>query len=269
MPAVPKLQPAHLTAVCDLLGESAGGLTGSEIGGLLRQCGVEDREPPMTKRHRLFEALERRQNGDGCANHVVAFIQAAMDPVSYISNGQLFEQRRERLNAALAFCGLTLEEDGKLRQVAAVRTLSEATERAGRLRAELERRRVHHDVLRFCRAELLQDNYFHAVLEATKSVAQKIRDLTGLTSDGAALVDEAFGRSGGTPLLAFNTLQTETEQSEHTGLMNIMKGMFGAFRNPTAHGPKISRPVPEEDALDLLALASMLHRRLDRAVKTQ
>jgi hypothetical protein len=54
-------------------------------------------------------------------------------------------------------------------------TIDEAKVRANRLRSELERRHVHSDVLAFCRAELLQENYFHAVLEATKSVSEKIR----------------------------------------------------------------------------------------------
>jgi len=42
------------------------------------------------------------------------------------------------------------------------------------------RRGIAGDVLRFCRPELLEGNYFHAVFEATKSVAQKLRDRTGL-----------------------------------------------------------------------------------------
>lgn len=70
------------------------------------------------------------------------------------------------------------------------------------------------------------------------------------------------------PFLAFNALQTETERSEHSGLMNLMKGMFGAFRNVTAHAPKVSWAITEEDALDLLTIASLLHRRLDAAIRT-
>lgn len=118
-----------------------------------------------------------------------------------------------------------------------------------------------------CRTELLQDNYFHAVLEATKSVAEKIRVRTGLTRDGHRLVDDAFGQAGGSsPRLAFNSLRTDTERSEHLGLMNLMKGAFSAFRNPTAHEPKTRWVVSEEDALDLLSVLSLLHRRLDNAV---
>ena len=88
------------------------------------------------------------------------------------------------------------------------------------------------DVLKFCRAELVVENYFHAVFEATKSVAQKLRDKAGLASDGGPLVDGALGLGRtGVPRLAFNSLRTESERSEHTGLMNLIKGVFGAFRN--------------------------------------
>jgi len=111
---------------------------------------------------------------------------------------------------------------------------------------------------------LLQENYFHAVFEATKSVAQKIRDKTGLTGDGADIVDEALRISA--PLLAINALRTETEQSEQKGFANLLKGMFGTFRNPTGHAPKISWSIKEEDALDLLSMLSYFHRRLDAAV---
>jgi hypothetical protein len=77
--------------------------------------------------------------------------------------------------------------------VAAAQTLTEAEATACALRKVLIERKVHADVLKFCRAELLVDNYFHAVFEATKSVAEKLRQKTGLGSDGSQLVDEALG----------------------------------------------------------------------------
>ena len=81
-------------------------------------------------------------------------------------------------------------------------TLSEAQQRASRLRSALERRGVHPDVLHYCSAEFLGDNPFHAVLEATKSVAEKIRKKTGLKSDGTRLVQEAL--AGRSPMLRIN-----------------------------------------------------------------
>jgi len=269
MAAIPEFTESVLQRICDILGDTTTGLTGSQIGRYLRQLGIEDPFPNITKRHRLYEALSRRQQRDRCGNLVAAFIQTVMDPVLHTGDTEYFENKRRELNEVLAFAGYQLGEDGKLRVIEPAKTLTEAEERAGRLRAELQRRNVHPDVLAFCRAELLQDNYFHAVFEATKSVAEKIRSRTGLTADGSALVVQAFGLgNAGMPFLAFNTLQTQTERSEHAGLMNLMKGMFGAFRNVTAHAPKIHWNISEQDALDLLSLASLLHRRLDAAHRT-
>jgi len=169
----------------------------------------------------------------------IASLRSSVQPVRYIREPGLFESRRSQLNQVLSVCGLSLGEDDKLREVRAGRTLSEARRRANRVHRELLNRNVHLDVLRFCRAELLQDNHFHAVFEATESIADRIREKTGLATDGSRLVEEAFGfRAGSHPILAFNTLQTETEMSEHRGLMNLLKGLFGMFRNTTAHAPE-------------------------------
>jgi uncharacterized protein (TIGR02391 family) len=270
MAQIPMFDEVSLRAMCDILGDTSSGLTGIEIGQLLQSCGIKDLDPTQTKRHRLFEALNQQQHSDGCGNNVVAFIYAAMNPVRYTRYPDLFESRRSQLNQVLSFCGFILGENGKLREVTASRTLPEAQERATKLHRELLTRNVHPDVLRFCRAELLVDNYFHAVFEATKSVADKIREKSGHTTDGAQLVDQAFGfKDGSYPILAFNTLRTETERSEHRGLMNLLKGLFGTFRNTTAHAPKIRWVIKEQDALDILTLASLLHRRLDNAVRTK
>lgn len=240
-----------------------GAASHAQFGDLFRQGGIEERGG-TPKWERIKLALAYRQGRDGCGNNVAHFIQVVLDPVRFVGRHDEFEGFRHRLNEVLAFASLHLGDNGKLRPTAAASTLSEAQERAGRLRAELLRRKVHPDVLKFCRAELLQENYFHAVLEATKSVAEKIRQRTGLTGDGDSIVTAAFQVAG--PLLALNTLQTETEQSEQKGFANLLRGTFGTFRNPTAHGPKISWSMPEEDALDLLSLVSYLHRRLDGAV---
>lgn len=167
----------------------------------------------------------------------------------------------------MAFAGFALGDDGKLREINIAHTLSEAQERAGRLYKQLLTRSAHADILLYCRAELLQDNYFHAVFEATKSIADKIRNKSSLSSDGSRLVDEAFG--GVSPILAFNTLRTETEKSEHTGFMNLLKGLFSTFRNTTSHVPKIKWNINEQDALDMLTFMSLLHRKLDDCVRTR
>ncbi len=88
--------------------------------------------------------------------------------------------------------------------------------------------------------------------------------MTGSQKDGSRLVDEAF--SSQKPLIAFNTLKTESERNEHTGFAMLTKGCFTAIRNPLAHEPKILwNWNDEDDAVDYLTLISLLHRKLDVA----
>jgi len=124
---------------------------------------------------------------------------------------------------------------------------------------------LNADVLKFCKAELLDENYFHAVFEATKSIAAKIRTLSDLQSDGADLVHQAFGQSQPGPVLTINSLISETEKGEQRGFANLLIGLFGTIRNPLAHNPKIEWDMSEQDALDLLTMASLIHRKLDKA----
>lgn len=180
MVIVPVFDAGQLEGICKVLGETEGGLSGSEIGQLLRTSQVDDPQPAITKWKRLFEALLLCQQKEQCGNCVVRFIYAACAPTRYAGRQTSFEVRRDELNFILSLCGYELGHNGKLRTASRATTLTEAAQRAGRLKAELSKRTVHSDVLKFCRAELLQDNYFHAVLEATKSVAEKIRHKSGV-----------------------------------------------------------------------------------------
>ena len=89
----------------------------------------------------------------------------------------------------------------------------------------------------------------------------KSESKTGLTDDGASLIDRAL--AGDVPMLAISPLQTKSEKDEQKGFVNLLKGTFGIFRNPTAHEAKINWKMPKEDAEDLLSLVSFIHRRLD------
>lgn len=269
MQKVPPFNEQQLSSIAKILADSYGGLTGSEIGFLLQQVGMPDPDPTMTKWKRLYNAFVSFQNVRQFGNHVVVFINKAMNPVQYTSNPEVFASRRDQLNAVLAFSGITLGDDGQAKWTTRARNLDEALERADRLQAALRSRQVHQDVLTYCRAELLKENYFHAVFEATKSIAAKIRDLTGLTSDGADLATAAFElpKDGTPPRLAVNDLKTDTDKGEQRGFANLLVGLFGTVRNPLAHNPKLEWPIDEQDALDILTLVSLVHRKIDRSRK--
>lgn len=265
MEKIPPFNAQQLEAVCKVLADTERGLTGTEIGYILQDCRLQDVSPKMTKWQRLFNALVNAQNTHQVGNHVLMFINRALNPVSYARDKEKFEWRRNELNVVLAFVGFGVREDGKVIRTTKETTLKGARLRANALRAALEDRQAHSEIFKYCRAELVDENYFHAVLEAIKGVAERIRDLSGLTIDGAELVNTAFSVKN--PILSINSLRTETEMSEQKGFSNILVGMFGAIRNPTAHAPKIVWPMSEQDALDILSLISFVHRKLDKAVK--
>ncbi len=254
---------SELEAIAAALANTSEGLSGSEIGHILSLLRMKDPDPMMTKWKRLHNAFVERQNKSGNRRAVLEFIRQAMKPARYARQPARFEPLRTNVNRALAFSGLAIDAAGKLYNITPAQTLTEANRRAEELRADLTQRGVHHDVLRFCRAELVADNYFHAVLEATKSIADKIRSRTGLTDDTATLVDKTL--AGDSPILAINPLSTESQRSEQRGFVNLVKGTFGMFRNTTAHEARILWTMDKADAEDLLSLASLIHRRLDSA----
>ena len=252
-----------IEALCKVLADTDTGLTGSEIGHILAQIGVIDTDPTMTKWRRLYNALAENQNKRQDGNRVLSFIAKALQPTRSINNRDQYDLMLRGVNIVLAFHGLEFRDDGQFHKFKPVSTLAEAEKRAQKFTTSVSDRNLHKDLLRFCRAELLQDNYFHAVLEATKSVASKVRSLTELTTDGPKLIDEAFG--GTSPILKINAFKTETDKSEQKGFVNLAKGLFGTFRNPTAHAPKIEWDLEEQDALDIFTLASYLLRRIDNS----
>jgi len=253
----------HLERIAKILGDTDSGLTGSGIGHALASCNIRDVDPINTKWKRLYNAFVAFQNEHQVGNHVIMFVQHVMNPASHTNAPDVFRRWRDDLNTVLAFCGYAVGDDGKMKRVAVAATLDDALQRAARLKSILEHRAVHPRILEHCRAEILADNYFHAVLEAMKSITARLRELSGLDGDGSELVDGAFG--GKTPLLAINTFQTETEQGEQRGFVSLLKGLYGMVRNPVAHEPKITWDMPEQDAVDILTTISLIQRKLDSA----
>lgn len=265
MTNIPCFETSQLEAVCKALADTTNGLKGNEIGHILADMRLDDLDAGITKWKRLFNALANAQNTHQIGNYLIMFVNRAMSPARYISTPELFEWRRDGINVALAFAGYSVREDGKVVHTTRETTLTGALARVKRLTSILESRGTHSEVFKYCRSELLEENYFHAVLEAVKGIAERIRQLSSLGTDGAELVNQVFSTKN--PILAFNSLQTETEVSEQKGIANLLIGVFGAIRNPTAHAPKVVWAMPEQDAIDVFSLLSYVHRKLDNATK--
>jgi len=258
----PYIKPNVLESICKIIGDT---VTNTEIDKYLADCNLVNVCPVGTKWKRLYNSFVDYQNRNKISNSILKFIQTTLHPSRYLKRKEEFELHRSELNQLLSFIELELGSDSIFRPTKLSTTISDAEKRATSLLAKLANRNVHSDVLLFCKAELLVDNYFHAVFEATKSVAEKIRNLSGMTSDGGELVDSVFSIKN--PILIINSLKTETEISEHKGFANLLKGFFGMFRNTTGHAPKIKWTIEEFDALDIFSLASLFHRKLDNSTK--
>lgn len=236
--------------------------TGTDISRVLGACGMEDNSGESTKWRRLDNIFLESQRETGTPNHILNFIKFFLAPTRFAGRNREFEEHRLELNGVLIMVGLEFGKDGNLREIKKAVTLDEAEKRLRAIRERFKGREMHPQVEKYCRSELMQENYFHAVFEATKGLAQRIREMSGVDGDGAALIDKVFSVKN--PLLKINKLSSETEESEHKGFACLLKGCFGAIRNPCAHTPKILWE-GEDDAADYLSLISLLHRKLDTA----
>ena len=261
MSAHPPFDAGTIEAIARVLGEAG---SGTDINRYLAANHLHDNSGESTKWRRLNAIFLSTQNSTNSANQILAFIKSYMVPTRFAGQRDVFENFRSELNAILIMHGLEFGKDGQFRLTNKANSLDEAEMRAQEIRHKLAPRTTHSEVLKYCQAELMQENYLHAVFEASKGLFQRIRDISGAEGDGAALIDRVF--SVDKPLLALNTLQTDTERSEHKGFAQLLKGCAAAVRNPLAHGPKILWQ-GEDDAADYLTLISMLHRKLDQCVK--
>ncbi|MER6774972.1 TIGR02391 family protein [Streptomyces bacillaris] len=267
----PMWAPANVEAVCRVLASTEWpGLTGSEIGKLLAMLGIEDVSPTATKRERLWAALMTKQQANQASNCIIRFITEAMAPGRFVHDAARFDALKDAINEPLSLMALRVNEQGRLARAAGASTLDEVAKLAGRLRKELNRRGVHPEVVKYCEEEILRKSLFHAVFEATKGLAERLRQMSKSTLDGSELVDFCFSTKNPPPVVRINNFVTETETSEHKGFANLLKGTFGTFRNPPAHTPRAAAgwTISEPDALDLFSTLSFMHRRLDGATVT-
>lgn len=260
----PPWPEAVVEQVCAVLASTEWpGLSGSEIGRLLQVLKIDDPSPDLTKRHRLFNAFAARQNADQSSRRLRTFVVRALEPVRYVGDPGRHAALQQSTNEVLSMLGLRVSDRGELTRAPRAHTLDEVAALAGRLQTAMKRRGVHAEVYRYCEVELLRQSIFHAVFEATKGLAERLRSMTGSTLDGAELVDACFAKGG--PAVRINAHMSKSDLSEQSGFANLLRGVFGTFRNPVAHAPRAAWEVSEEDALDLFSMLSYAHRRLDKA----
>ena len=256
------LPPNVIEMIAKTIGDTENGLTGTEINRLLLQSNIEDIDANNSKWKRIFNAFAENQNRLKCSNQILKFIANALAPSRYVTQQDKYCKMLKEVNQQLAFVGYELKNDGQYREINVAKTIDDIQIKVENLKQKLEERKVHQEIFKYCKVELLQNNYFHSVLEANKGLFQRIRDLSGISVDGTNLIEQVFSSN---PILIINNYQTSSEKNEHNGFCNLLKGLCSMFRNPTAHEPKIEWEIGEQDALEILGMISYCHRRLDSA----
>jgi uncharacterized protein (TIGR02391 family) len=102
-----------------------------------------------------------------------------------------------------------------------------------------------------------------AIFEAFKAINNRVKAMTGLDLDGSPLMGEAFKDSD--PPIVLADLSTETGRNIQAGYRFLFMGAVRGIRNPDAH--ELFKALDAKEALETLAFASLLMRRLDDAVQ--
>ena len=266
----PSWGSAQVRAVCQVLAQPGyPGLPWSTLKSLLWNLGIEpgaesEDAEPADCRAALHRRLMSAQAGPMRGGVIATFITEAMNPATFSDRSQ-FEALREGVNRALRFKALSVDPTGDLHHPETARGSSSADSVAERLRTELVRRGSHPETLRYCDDRLIDRSLFHAMFQASRGLATRIRGITGLKSDGLILVNDAFSTKAAHPPLRLSDLMTETDIGEHRGLEGLIRGVFNTFRGNSADLPRVTRTISEQDALEVFGTLSYIHRRLDSA----
>lgn len=256
---------AHIKVISEILGQTT---TASEIAVYITTHPISGYTyMPGTKWRVFREYFTAINRGYPHSSGIEDCIEYFMSPSLFIGREATYTGYRTELNKVLGFIGKELNERGKFQNIEKVTTLSEAEARASSLLKKVDDRKMHPAIKQVCRAELLRNDFYDVVFEASKGVFERIRELSGYNEyDGENLIAKSCVADA--PCFIINKHLTESEKAEYKGFGNLLRGIHGHFRNPAAHTLKQNWGKTEIEVLEILGIISYIHRRLDNAHRT-
>lgn len=124
---------------------------------------------------------------------------------------------------------------------------------------------LHPLISRASGSQIATHHYDTAVFEALKSVEDRVKTLTGRGEIGKRLMTAVFNEQA--PLLDITSDNADADQKddEREGFKFLFMGAAQALRNTRGHGPNLQ--TGEQEAMEMLAAASLLMRALNRAAQ--
>lgn len=265
---IPIFNSGTVEAISKVIGDL---YTGSQLTEIFIDVGISRHDPgsSATKWLRIARALDRQQSFQSDGRPIIKLLNVAFNPrkLFTVKTGFDVNTARDQVNTILSLDGFEVLENGRVKRVPKASTMTEARSRSQQLHALLVERGAHPEVLKHCRPELLKEDYYEATFESIKGLAERLRQITGIDRDARQLAQSVFG--GSQPLLKINQLKSTTDKNEQTGTQLLAEGVFSAFRNPVAHETRLKWQLSEQDALDIMGLVSLIHRRVDVAQHLQ
>lgn len=267
----------EVNALCSILGDTNKGFTKSELKKFLILCNISPLEEKNSSiPYAFYVSSSKKDYLNDCfqyhiekkldASCVAKFIEKSLSPILYTDSTkrQWYTDIVNSVNKVLLMKGLILNPEGKIIYTKKANTLDEVDERLNNLTKHLRDRYIHAEVLKYCIKDYLRNDYYDTVFEASKGLAQRVREMTGLTNDGGSLFQKALSIDN--PYIALNTLRTITEKNEQIGLSKLLEAIFNLVRNPAGHTPKINWKSDLRQTLDVLTLISFSHKYLDTCI---
>ena len=261
----------ELDSICGVIADTHYGFTVSEINKFLKQCFIKELpyNEHKNKKEWLYNCFCSELNTTQNFRKVYDFIEAALNPIQYTDDSKrtFFRSICESINKVMLLIGFRVNDQGKIVEDIKANNLEEVDRRINDLKRQLYLRAIHQEVEKYCISDYLRKDYYDAVFEAAKGVAERVREMTGLKTDGGTLFDIVFSKNN--PYIVLGKMETQSEMSEYLGIKELLMSIFHLVRNPAAHTPKLNWVTNEKKALDILSLISIAHKYLDECIVVQ
>jgi len=114
-------------------------------------------------------------------------------------------------------------------------------------------------------AQFASQHYDEAVFNAFKAIEDRVKKLTGNSEIGKRLMTGVFNEQSPALDITSDNADASQKDDEREGFKFLFMGAAQGLRNPRGHGPNLQ--TSEQEAMEMLAFASLLMRALDRAEK--
>lgn len=123
----------------------------------------------------------------------------------------------------------------------------------------------HPEVVKHSKTAFRSKLSSSAVQRAFQGFHNRVKKITKAPDhlDGESMLGWAFNPKS--PQLQLNDLSTTTKRNEQEGLQRLAQGSYQGFRNPASHDIDWG-PTEDHEVLELLSVASFLHRCVDRCL---